>query len=353
VNWHVYKINSSTSDLVSSAQAETTYSYEFPDGGKYHVSAIAETNDGRTVIANTSIDIKPASVQIKDIEIRPINFRMRLKERNPKAIINRIIFPYVVYTDGSYEISSLTAAKSNNCDQFSWSISNTNVVDQIKIVDGVFYLSPKKVGSSSATVSLLGKSKTINIDVFEAFLDVPQARWFTDCIHALKGIKGYDEGTFGVNSSITRAEFIKILIEQTGKDCGSNYSKCSLDSPYNDVKNHWSYDYVRAAYNNGWIVYDSEHLKFLPDNHISRAEVATLLVRVKGFEKSFYTIENLFEDVQDTSAWYYDNVYISKHLGIFTGYHDPKDNKLYFDPLKNISRAESAVVIGRTLGICE
>lgn len=78
---------------------------------------------------------------------------------------------------------------------------------------------------------------------------------------------------------------------------------------------------------------------------ISRAEVATIMVRVRGYEDSVINLEGrAFTDVA-VGNWAYLNIQNAYKLEIIQGYPD-----LSFKPLNNISYAEVIAIMINTLG---
>lgn len=81
------------------------------------------------------------------------------------------------------------------------------------------------------------------------------------------------------------------------------------------------------------------------ERSISRAEVATIMVRVRGYEDSVIDLEGReFTDVE-ASNWAYLNIQNAYKLEIIQGYPD-----LSFKPLNNISYAEVITIMINTLG---
>ncbi len=226
--------------------------------------------------------------------------------------------------------------------------------------------------SIQVIISKSTKKAASNIKYYP-FSDVIMGQWYSNCVFKLwkKGVingyieKNYDNDYmsslysnryFGYWKKITRAQFIKMLIKSAGKE--DTLLQSSADFPYSDVnENDWFYTYIKIAYKLNWI---EEKSKFWPDEPITRAEVAKLLVIALGkeneiipyydklpyskyiFSNSFY----LFEDVK-SSDWFYKYVYICKKQSIFEGYHNKADDKAYFKPNSPINRAEVAVVVYR------
>ena len=84
-----------------------------------------------------------------------------------------------------------------------------------------------------------------------------------------------------------------------------------------------------------------------PTNAITRAEVATILLRIISDETraTFWTLENPFSDVPNNGgAWFSNAVSVANHTGIMTGLPDGT-----FGPNRPITRAEVVTVMVRFL----
>lgn len=79
-------------------------------------------------------------------------------------------------------------------------------------------------------------------------------------------MSGYEDGTFRINSTMTRAEFLKVLMKakrikpKTGKDIFDDVSK-----------DHWVKPYASYLYENDLLSSEFNDLKFKPDEPITRA----------------------------------------------------------------------------------
>ena len=115
------------------------------------------------------------------------------------------------------------------------------------------------------------------------FTDVERDRWSTTAISYMSEmgiIKGYPDGTFRPQASITRAEFASIAAKFAELKEG-NKTFSDLD------RNHWAYKIVSRAATAGWINGYPDG-SFKPDNKITRAEVVSitnLMMNRKADEK--------------------------------------------------------------------
>ena len=108
------------------------------------------------------------------------------------------------------------------------------------------------------------------------FSDVRAYDWFSDSVMKLSKkdiIKGYPDGTFKPNKSITRAEFAVIA---------SKYIKNpkAADETFSDVPmNHWAKDAIAMVKAEGWISGYTDGT-FKPDAPITRAEAVSIVNRM-------------------------------------------------------------------------
>jgi hypothetical protein len=105
------------------------------------------------------------------------------------------------------------------------------------------------------------------------FTDIVGDPWYAlaaNALHELGIITGYQDGSFGANRAITRAEFTALIVRFVGAaQAGEN--------TFPDVpQNHWAADAIATAADYGWVTgYDDG--SFRPDAHITRAEAVKLI----------------------------------------------------------------------------
>ena len=107
------------------------------------------------------------------------------------------------------------------------------------------------------------------------FPDVGPDDWYTQSVTYLASIgiiRGYPDGTFKPDRSITRAEFATMI---------SGFDKLE-QADYNvfpDLYGHWAAGYINSAATKGWV---SGYLdgEFKPENEITRAEVVSVINRM-------------------------------------------------------------------------
>ena len=196
-------------------------------------------------------------------------------------------------------------------------------------------------------VSAFAKEGTANVpyDIY--------GHWGQDYIYSLIDsgiIKGYEDGTFRPDNSITRAEFCTLVIETLVRRNGIEYSETR--GTFKDVKaNDWYAKYVETAVELG-IVGGVGDGYFDPNGKMNREQLAKMMSDVYCLEKevSFEEIASPedsykdFADSKDISDWALKYVSAAYNAGLMQG----KENG--FAPKAPTTRAESATIIYRLFG---
>ena len=185
-----------------------------------------------------------------------------------------------------------------------------------------------------------------SISIAKEFEDVPNTHWAYEYISKLSDrgvISGYLDGTYRPNNTITRAEFLKLIVSE------SYSSVPGMDGIFSvPIKEggKWYDIYVSLASGANPYDYSGDRAE-MP---ISRVEAAVIL---DGFCKKFGIApsgdeEILLEDLDEFSTVEIDAISNIVHLGLMIGY---KDNT--FKPLNAMTRAEVATIIYRYSGLKE
>ncbi|MFI3227685.1 MAG: S-layer homology domain-containing protein [Clostridia bacterium] len=130
-----------------------------------------------------------------------------------------------------------------------------------------------------------------------SFSDITEDLWYANAVGFMEQfgvINGYEDGTFGGDNAITRAEFATIA---------SRFDELALSDQniFSDVsQSHWAFEYISSAEAKGWIN-GYEDGTFKPEQFITRAEAVTLVNKVldRSCDQDFI-IEN-FEDINTFS----------------------------------------------------
>lgn len=190
----------------------------------------------------------------------------------------------------------------------------------------------------TTTAVLLGKvdNAVVVNSVPVVFPDVPGRHFAAAAIlmlHHMDIIHGYPDGMFRPGANISRAEFTKMIIESRE----ISLVDTPTAAPFPDVPvTHWAVRYIDAAKRSG-LVTGYPDGSFRPQDDISRAEIATLVVRAGGFVS--LTGGPGFSDVP-TTHWAFSNIMTARNHGLVLGYPDNT-----FRPNNPATRAESAMMI--------
>lgn len=166
------------------------------------------------------------------------------------------------------------------------------------------------------------------------YVDVVKNHWAYNSIENLNKsglIKGYPNGTFQAEATITRAEAASLIAR-------SLQLKTTKSHGFKDVnKNHFAYKDIAAVAEKGIVVGRAKG-KFDPNGQLTRAEMASILNR------AFYLSGNTqleFIDV-DPSHWAYKDIKVLVANELTSGFPDNT-----FKPNRPLTRAEFAAFLDR------
>jgi hypothetical protein len=141
-----------------------------------------------------------------------------------------------------------------------------------------------------------------------AFTDVKSSDWHNYAISVIGNfdiIKGYEDGTFKPDASITRAELAAISARFADK----MKMKGNRTILFTDITGHWAEDEISKAASYGWLNGYPDG-SFKPDQPINRAEFITIINNM--LERVLETADDLmadrmakWSDNADSGAWYY------------------------------------------------
>lgn len=193
--------------------------------------------------------------------------------------------------------------------------------------------SKRPVGTGSSKVETPVEDKVV-----VNFSDLSDAAWATEAIKALAEdgiVSGKGDGKFYPNDTVTREEFVKIIVEAL-----DIYNKNAVAS-FDDVQDsRWSYGYIASAVHAG-IIKGVSDTEFNPAGTMSRQDMAVIMYRVAGL---------LGLDVAGDSSVFADNADIAEYAkeavgalsgaGIINGTGND-----CFSPKGTVTRAQAAKVV--------
>lgn len=161
----------------------------------------------------------------------------------------------------------------------------------------------------------------LQTDVVAAFSDVPDSHKYTKAITFLRQneiVKGYNDGTFRPENSLTRAEFTKIIVLGTNQ----NFTKATK-APFSDVAlGEWYTDYIAYCSSLGFLKGYGDGT-FKPNQAISKVEALKILGELVNWDTKSIdpnAIQVPYSDL-NLKDWYgpYASYAISKNLLDDTG----------------------------------
>lgn len=197
-----------------------------------------------------------------------------------------------------------------------------------------------KVNTSVSVPQTQPSASTPAPEKDEIFSDLDSAVWAKESIEALYHagiVSGNGDGTFAPEKTVTRAEFIKMLI--LAFDLLEENAVCD----FSDVpKEDWSYPYVASAQMRG-IAAGYDNGTFGGSDLISRQDLATLAYRALLIGTGYTPDARKYERFGDDAAiseYARDGVYAMKNSGVIQGKGENR-----FAPAENATRAEAAKIL--------
>ena len=177
---------------------------------------------------------------------------------------------------------------------------------------------------------------------YNYFTDVPESHYAYQAIMTMKSygiIAGYKDGTFKPNATVSREEFASMMVNALQLEVNKKTS-----SSFEDMKSSaWAIPYVEAAkpYLTGYKT--SSGFRFKPLDPSVREDMAVALV--KALNKPLGNVATLsdYADLDLISTNLRPYVAAAVQSGLMVG--TIVDGKKYFNPLTNITRAETAQLL--------
>lgn len=200
------------------------------------------------------------------------------------------------------------------------------------------YRRPSATGSTSSDSNNNDETNDNNDVTYETnFSDLGEASWAESSIRYLAGkgvLKGKDDGNFHPNDTVTREEFVKIIVEAF--DIYDGTATVQFDDVASD---RWSYGYIASAYRAG-IVTGTSETTFGPQENMTRQDMAVIMYRVAnliGFSASDSGVQ--FADDAQIAEYAKEAVGALYSAGIING----TGNDCY-SPLDTVTRAQAAKI---------
>lgn len=183
------------------------------------------------------------------------------------------------------------------------------------------------------------KPETVAEVQSSSFMDMTGYDWASEAVEDLRAkgiVQGKDDGIFAPQDSITRSEFVKMLVG------AFSVGEREADPGFSDlVPDRWDYTYICSAYSAG-IVNGISDTYFGCSEPITRQDMAVMIDRI--VESGGGELAPRFLDDRLIAEYAYGFVYDLRYNKVVNG--DENDR---FNPNSNATRAEAAVIIYRAM----
>ncbi|MEN6326286.1 MAG: S-layer homology domain-containing protein, partial [Syntrophomonas sp.] len=174
----------------------------------------------------------------------------------------------------------------------------------------------------------------------QSFSDI-STHWAKDYISQLASsgyIKGYTDGKFKPDNTMTKAEFTRVLIAALGSTAADETT-----NSFSDIKKHWAKASINEAVKLGILVTSEDPNGFRPDEGIMRSQAAAMLVRALGKDPDSTPVS--FKDrLTVEKSDYKGYIKTASDLGLISGFPDGN-----FEPFTTMTRAQVCTVIVKFL----
>ena len=207
-----------------------------------------------------------------------------------------------------------------------------------------FFLIPMKKFFLSFAVFLLFSCSTF-VAFAGTFSDVSEGHKNFAAIESLyeRGIiNGYEDGSFGPDNLVNRAEALKIIVGAFGIDYDGDYENVFTDV----VDGDWFFPFVMGGYHSK-IIGGYDDGSFKPGNNVNLAELLKIIVLAAGVELPGSVDGSIFADVPN-DFWYAPHALYARNHNIVL---PDKYGNLYADQF--MTRAAFSEVVYRMIRVLE
>ena len=277
------------------------------------------------------------------------------------TVIDNNIDDYLNLVAGE-ELSAKNSYKSDSavktfvCDIINTQKTSLTTISDFKtaFVNGVnAYVPPTQGGDNFGGGGGGGASSSVNVGtsllpsnsatpIVASFSDMTD-HWASSAVYYLAGkriVSGRGDNQFYPSDSVTRAEYVKMVVEAYG------LYDSNATADFTDVTpDQWYYKYIASMVKKGYVL-GSEAGTFNPNALISRQDMAVILYRVlqgENLVKVINTLEVKFDDFNDVSPYAQNCVSYMSNMKLING----SDGK--YRPHDSSTRAEAAQIVYNAL----
>ncbi|MCH5211319.1 MAG: S-layer homology domain-containing protein [Oscillospiraceae bacterium] len=157
------------------------------------------------------------------------------------------------------------------------------------------------------------------------------------------------DGIFTLGNTENTSGRILITAGNMTKEIPVEIGSYPVANPFYDTENHWARDIISTMAAEGILNGQQEDgmMVFKPDNNMTRAEFASMIVNYMQLDISKYANEPLsFVDAYNIPQWAQGAIKAAYKEGIILGRVND-DGTVAFAPYENITRAEAMTILGK------
>ncbi len=305
------------------------------------------------------------SAAIKDA-LKESIFLKAIKETTYSTEITTIINGNIDYFNftSETELAAKNAYTSNSaiktfvCDSINLSKGSLNTIAEFKtaFVNAVNeYVPPTQGGSGGSSGGGFGGGSSSSVSIGSSLLPSQEpvstvavftdmtGHWASPAVSYLASkriVSGRGDNMFYPSNQVTRAEFVKMIVEAYG--LFENHATADFSDVAPD---QWYYPYVASMVKKGYVL-GNDAGTFNPDALISRQDMAAILYRTlqgQNLVKVINTLEIKFDDFSEVSPYAQNSVSYLSNMKLING----SDGK--YRPHDSSTRAEAAQIIYNAL----
>ena len=168
----------------------------------------------------------------------------------------------------------------------------------------------------AALVALTMLFGMVSIPNAAAFSDVNSENQYYDAITILSAfgiINGYEDGTFGPDKDVTRAEFATMLMRAMAS--AGIGSTDAAGTPFTDISGHWGISDIRTAYDLG-IINGMTPTTFEPNSNVTYEQALKMIVCALNYGGQADSIYDATKVSNPNLPWYYGYMQVARNLGL-------------------------------------
>ena len=142
----------------------------------------------------------------------------------------------------------------------------------------------KTKSAIAALIAVLG-TNTVSLAAGKMYSDIPDGADYAKAVWALTDlniIAGYEDGTFGPDKQITRAEAAKLMVSAINMNKAADELKETTKFKDIDAESQWANGYINVGVEKGYINGINED-EFAPKENVTYEQMVKMLVSAMGY----------------------------------------------------------------------